>query len=284
MYERILVVTSDQRWVDPAVAYAIALAANTGAALSILTVLMPPIAAGMPDVTACSSMVLESVARQSQAILGCAAAAAAQAGVSCHTQLRWGNVPATILSSAAAHDCDLIILGARQNTWRPHQWQDYTTRQVTKHARQPVLLVSQAPAALTYGAPLWSSLLVVRDHSRDGEAAEDYAYGLAEETGTEVAVLHIDTLLEGLETGYLSTLAMLDQPCHWPLAATERLDEALSAARQVSSTLVETVTDTACDVILLGVQQDTGWKRWLRRQPSRLVLAATSQPVLLLNQ
>ena len=73
MYRRIVVVTSDQPWVDAPVAYAIALAAHTGAELSILTVLTPPLIAGTPETTGCFPLVLESLVVQREVILAGAA-------------------------------------------------------------------------------------------------------------------------------------------------------------------------------------------------------------------
>src|SRR5687768_465688 len=68
MYRRILVVTGDQPGGDAPVEYAIALAVHTGAELSLLTVLIPPLIAGMPDVPYCSPLVLESIVEQGEAV------------------------------------------------------------------------------------------------------------------------------------------------------------------------------------------------------------------------
>jgi len=86
MYKRILVVRGDQSGAAP-VEYAIALAADTVAELSILTVLGLPLIAGMPDGTACM-LAMESVVAQSQDIRAAATAAAEQAGVSYTTWAR----------------------------------------------------------------------------------------------------------------------------------------------------------------------------------------------------
>ena len=68
MYRRIMIVTGDQVWSDAPVKYAVALAAETGAELSILMVLIPPLIAGMSDVTACT-LIVESIMAQSEAVL-----------------------------------------------------------------------------------------------------------------------------------------------------------------------------------------------------------------------
>src|SRR5262245_34527801 len=120
MYKRILVVTGDKSWSNAPVEYAIALAADTGAELSMLTVLSLPLIAGMPDGTACT-LVLESVVAQSEGVLEAAAAAAERAGVSYTSQVRWGNPADMIQRTADEEDCDLIVVGSQAYTWRSRQ-------------------------------------------------------------------------------------------------------------------------------------------------------------------
>jgi len=64
MYRRLMVVIGDQSWSDVPVQYTIALAAETGAKISLLMVLIPFIA-GMSDAMACT-LVVESIMAQSK--------------------------------------------------------------------------------------------------------------------------------------------------------------------------------------------------------------------------
>jgi hypothetical protein len=75
-----MIVIGDQSCSDVPVKYAIALAAEAGAELSILMVLMPPLLAGMSDVTACT-LVVESIMAQSQITLADIATIAEPAGI-----------------------------------------------------------------------------------------------------------------------------------------------------------------------------------------------------------
>lgn len=120
MDSRIVVVTGAQPWKNAPVEYAIALAADTRAELSILTVLFLPLIASTPDVTACT-LVVESVIAQSAVVLAQTAAAAEHAGVSYTTRVRWGNPADGILRTAEEEDCDLIIVGSHACTWRSRQ-------------------------------------------------------------------------------------------------------------------------------------------------------------------
>lgn len=92
MYRRIMVVTGDQSWSDVPVQYAIALAAETGAELSILMVLAPPLIAGMSDATACT-LVVESIMAQSETVLADIVATAEQAGIAYTTHVRSASYP-----------------------------------------------------------------------------------------------------------------------------------------------------------------------------------------------
>ena len=87
MYRRMMVVTDDQAWSDAPVRYAIALAAETGAELSILMVLTLPLIAGMSDAMACT-LVVESIMAQSATVLADVAALAEQAGIAYTTHVR----------------------------------------------------------------------------------------------------------------------------------------------------------------------------------------------------
>src|SRR5215475_7499478 len=144
MYRRIMVVTGDQSWSDAPVKYAIALAAETGAELSILMVLLPPLITGMSDVMACP-LIVESVMAQGEIVLADLAAAAEQAGIAYTTHVRWGNAADAVLRTAEEEDCDLVIVGSQACTWRGHRWLRHMIQQLTTSARQPLLVVTEPP-------------------------------------------------------------------------------------------------------------------------------------------
>src|SRR5919202_2143902 len=108
MYKRVLVATGGSPWSDAAVSYAIAWAACTGAELRILGVLASPAA---------------------YTVL-----------------LRWGNVPETILRTAAEEGCELITLGSRVVTGLKRLVVGRTLHAVAATARLPALVVKHPPA------------------------------------------------------------------------------------------------------------------------------------------
>jgi nucleotide-binding universal stress UspA family protein len=284
MYKRMLVVTGDQVC-DAPVEYAIALAAATGAELSILTVLSLPLIAGMPDGTACM-LAMENVVAQSQDIRAAAAAAAEQAGVSYTTWARWGNTADMILRLAEDDDCDLIIIGSRAYTWRSRQVLRHVINKLTTSARQPFLMITEPPEE-TYGGAHWTRLLVVYDGSPEGEAAVHYALALAQEAALDVYLLHVHALRQHYGTVLFGGTPSVPDMSALTAARTAIAGvshDVVVALGNTVTAITETAADRACDVIILGVAQPGVWKRLLSKHTAEAVLANTTLPVLLVNR
>jgi len=284
MYRRILVVTGDQPWVDAPVEYAIALAVHTGAELSLLTVLIPPLIAGMPDVPYCSPVVLESIVEQSEAVWASAVALAEQAGVEYTRHVRWGNTADVILHTAAEDDCDLIIVGSYACTWRGRRLLRHVIKKLTACARQPLLVVTEPPEE-SYRGVQWLRLLVVRDDSPGGAAALHYALTLAQEAGLDVCLLHVNALRQQYEIDPLSGVYRMQDmltlaEAHTAIAGASH--DVVYASGNPIPAIVETATTRECDVVVLGVAP-LGWKCLLYRHMAREVIANTTRPVLLVN-
>src|SRR5512145_647032 len=159
MYKRVLVATGGSPWSDAAVSYAIAWAVCRGAELRILSVLASPVTYTMPDVMSSSELLMESIERQGQELLDRVAAQAEGAGVSYTTLLKWGNVPETILQTAAEEDCELIILGSRVVTGLKRLVAGRTLNAVAAKAQRPVLIIKHPPDPRA-GPALWRRILV----------------------------------------------------------------------------------------------------------------------------
>ncbi len=140
-YQRIVVVVDDTSSMPITVRHAIRLAALSSAEVHFLAILQVPGAAAMPDMLAITDGLIRDLAQQHQTLLDWAADTATDAGVSCYTHIRWGQVPGTILCLADTTQCDLIIMGTpAQNGWfcflRPS-----SAKRVAIQARQPVLVI-----------------------------------------------------------------------------------------------------------------------------------------------
>ena len=285
MYRRILVVTGDQAWSDAPVQYAIALAAETGAELSILMVLMPPLIAGTADVMACTLLV-ESAIAQSKSRLIDIVGAAEQAGVASTTHVRWGNTADAVLHTATEEDCDLIIVGSHAYTWRSDRVLRHVIKIITTSARQPLLVVT-APPEETYRGANWARLLVVHDGSPAGAAAVRYALTLAHEAALDVCLLHAHSLLPYHGPDRRRDTPSVEEMLTLPGARTVKVrvsDDRVLAVGDTVTAIVETAADSACDVILLGAEPYRGWKRLVYAHTVRAVLANTTLPVLLVNR
>jgi nucleotide-binding universal stress UspA family protein len=283
MYRRVMVVTGDQSWSDASVRYAIALAAETGAELSILMVLIPPLIASMSDATACT-LVVESIMAQGEVVLADIAATAEQAGIAYTTHVRWGNAADAALRTAEEEDCDLVIVGSHACTWRGHRWLRHVIKQLTTSARQPLLIVTEPPEE-TYRGTNWARLLVVHDGSPEGEAAVRYARALAHEAALDICLLHAHSLLQSYGIGPLRDTPSLEDMLMGARTATTRVsDDVVLASGNTVTAIVETATDRACDVIILGAEPHRGWKRLLYEHTAEAVMANTTLPILLVNR
>ena len=283
MYRRMMVVTDDQAWSDAPVRYAIALAAETGAELSILMVLTLPLIAGMSDAMACT-LVVESIMAQSATVLADVAALAEQAGIAYTTHVRWGNTADAVLRTTEEEDCDLIIVGSHACTWRGHRLLRHVLKKLTLSARQPLLVVT-APPEETYRGTSWARLLVVHDGSPEGEAAVGYARALAHEAALDVCLLHAHSLPQAYGTDPRRGMHSVEDMYTGARTATTRVsDDVVLASGDTVTTIVETATDRACDVIILGAELHKGWKRLVYEHTAEAVLANTTLPILLVNR
>jgi nucleotide-binding universal stress UspA family protein len=284
MYKRVLVATGGSPWSDAAVAYAIAWAARTGAEIRILTVLASPVAYTMPDVMSSSELLMESMERQGQELLDRVAAQAARAGIGYSTRLKWGNVPETILQTAAEEECDLITLGSRVVTGLKRLMVGRTVNAVAAKAQRPVLVIKHPPASPP-GLGLWRRILIATGGSPWSDVAVDHALDLARKQGLAVCLLSVDSrrarsVLLSATSVIKETLALAEARA----AAAGVTYEARLAYGNVADAIRETAVGRACDAIVLGSRGLTGFKRLMIGSISNAVTAKTLLPVLIVKR
>src|SRR5215831_20410756 len=239
MYRRIMVVIGDQSWSDAPVKYAMALAAETGAELSIVMVLIPPLVAGMSDVTACT-LVVESIMAQSATVLADIVAIAEQAGIAYTTHVRWGSTADAVLRTVEEEDCDLIVVGSHACTWWGQRLLRHVIKKLTTCARQPLLVVTEPPEE-TYRGTSWARLLVVHDGSPEGEAAVRYARALAHEAALDICLLHAHSLLQSYGIDPLRDTLSLEDMLTGARTTTMRVsDDVALASGDTVTAIVET--------------------------------------------
>ena len=210
---------------------------------------------------------------------------AEQAGIAYTTHVRWGNTADAVLRTAEEDDCDLVIVGSHTDTWRSHRMLRHVLKQLTTFARQPLLVVTEPPEE-TYRGAGWARLLVVHDGSPEGKAAVGYARALAQEGALEVCLLHAHNLLQPYETDPFRGMHSVEDMLMLTEARTTTTrvsDNLVLASGNTVTAIVETATDRACDVIILGAELHRGWKRLFTAR-AEAVMANTTLPILLVNR
>lgn len=285
MYKHVLVATGGSPWSNAAVAYAIAIAARTGADLCILTVLTNPGSYATPDVMGATDMVVELVERQGQELLEHAASQAEAAGVSYQILRRWGGVPETILQTAAEEDCELIVLGSRTvSGWKRLQL-GRIANAVAAKAQQPVLVVKHPPTP-TLDSPLWERVLVATGGSPWSDIAVEHAIALAQAHHFELLLLHV---IPRKRWGRVQE-PNADEGTSILALAEARAEAAGVAFRSIlthgdiSSKIAETAAEQDCQSIVLGSRGLGGWKRLMIGSISNAVAVKAAMPVLVVKR
>ena len=286
MYRKVLVAIGGSPWSDAALSHAISLAAATEAELSILTVLASPVAYTMPDVMSSSELLMESIERQGQDLIGQASARAEAAEVSFNAVARWGSVPETILQTAQEERCDLIILGSRVITGWKRLMIGRTLNAVTARCEQPLLVVKHPPT-VELGQPTWRRLLVATGGSPWSDVAVNHSLQLARESGLEVCILSVDTSRAGASGGALddnSPAKDILANAEARAAASGVVYEAHLAYGDITEAVLETASSRQCDAIVMGSRGMTGLKRLMIGGISNAVAAKSQLPVMVVKR
>lgn len=198
---------------------------------------------------------------------------------------RWGAIPDILMQTADEAGCDVIVVGAPASPGWPWPYNRCLARQVVARALQPVLVVSQPPPA-SYGAPLWSRLLVVHDGSLGADAALEYALTLADAACLDICVLRLRTLWPSCKVPALRYLTRVPAS----LATVGTLPAMAGSAEEILApwggitTILETAAEHGCDAIVLGADQGRRWQRLWYRYIARGLMAMTDFPLLVVKR
>ena len=281
MYKRILVATGGSPWSDAAVAYAIRLAAGIGAEVVLVTVLTLPVSYGIPETGLEVDILIDNVEQEGKERVRRAATYATRAGVASLPLLTWGNIPATILQTADAEACELIILGSRGLTGWKRLRLGSISNAVAAKAAQPVLIVKQHPSGAP-DTPLWRRLLVATGGAVCSDAVVEHALRLAQAQQSEVCLLHVVPARSqrGADPAIATCRNMLTAAAACVVAAGV-LSTTHVAEGNVVTAMLDTATRLQCDVLVLGSRGLTGWKRLMLGSIANAVAAKVGQPVLI---
>jgi nucleotide-binding universal stress UspA family protein len=193
-----------------------------------------------------------------------------------------GDVAVTILQTAAARPCDLIILGTRLVTGKRLRLGDITNMVAAK-APQPVLLIKQPPSGRA-ASPFGAHLLVPTGGSPWSDEAVDSAITLALAESCSICLLHV---VPGPPRARDDTLVMEGRHL-LARGETRALDAGVPtttvlAFGDVARLIVETAVGQHCDSVIMGARGATGWKRVMLGSICNTVAVATPLPVLLVK-
>ena len=282
MYKRILVATGGSPWSDAAVAYAIRLAAGTGAEVCILSVLTIPVSYDIPEAGMDFDILIDSVEQEGKERLLKAATYATQAGVAHITLLKWGNIPATILQTADAEACDLIILGSRGLTGWKRLMLGSISNAVAAKASLPILIVKQHSTGVP-GAPLWRRVLVAMGDSAWSDAAVEHAVRLAHTEQLEVCFLHVARTRGPRGDTPARSASRASSALRPGPAVAGLVYDATLGIGDIVRTILDTAATKQCDAIVIGSRGLTGWKRLMLGSIAGAVAATAVLPVLIVK-
>lgn len=279
MYTRILAAVGGSPWSDAALTYAIDLARRLGAELHMLTGLVRPEdeSAALEPLSSQAQADLEKAARE---LLGEAAELARQAGVTSVTHAIWGAVPATILQTATAQGCDLIVLGTRRGAGAERRELGHIARTIAANAPQSVLVVKRP---LAREALMGRRVLVAAGHSSWSKYAVEHTIGLAQVMGLEVCALHVEQHLSPRDDeAEIQGQHLLAQAAAWSAAAGVRY-EGVSVSGSVPDAILDTAARKQCRAIILGTRSISGWDRLALGSIVNTVSARATLPVLIVK-
>jgi nucleotide-binding universal stress UspA family protein len=219
--------------------------------------------------------------KAAQELLDEAAKQARQAGVATVTHAVWGAVPETILQTASAQGCDLIVMGTRRREAAEPQKLGRITRMVAANAPQSVLVV-KGPFARR--GLVGRRLLVAAGHTSWSKYAVEHAIGLAQVLDLEVCVFHVaeapspdgaDIEMEGQQ--------LLAQAEAWADVAGVPYEGVLSSAPSAPEAILRAAEQQSCRAIVLGTRSVEGWHRLALGSIVNAVAARAALPVLIVK-
>jgi len=279
MYTRILATVGGSPWSDTALTYAINIAARLGADLHILTGLVMPGSHGHAEQGPPSDQTQADMEKAARELLRDAADQARQARVSVVTHVTWGAIPTTILQTAAAEGCDLIVLGTRRRGPTERQELGHITQAVAANAPQSVLVIKRP---LVRRALLGRRILVAAGHSSWSKYAVEHAIGLAQVLGLEVCVLHVEHPSQPDDETEIEGKQLVADAEAWSAAAGIAYEGVL-ASGSVPEAILDAAVRKQCHAIIIGTRSVSGWDRLALGSIVNAVAARATLPVLIVK-
>ncbi|GAB4482748.1 MAG: universal stress protein [Burkholderiaceae bacterium] len=266
--ERILLATDGSAYCAGAERIALALAAQSGARLSIVSVVL-----SNPEAEVEASDLIRAAEEDTRAVLARVHERAVARGLAAETFAPRGIEPAAEIAAAAqAQRADIVVMGRRGTRGLMRRMLGDATSRVLGAARCNVLVAPE-------GADFWRTrVLLATDGSRFSDAA-----AVAAETIAALGRLPVTVVSVVRESFTAQRAAEAD-------AAAARVQAQLSAhgldadavvlRGDPAERIVATAAARGADLIVMGTHGRTGWQRVLIGSVTEAVINGTALPVL----
>lgn len=264
----ILLATDGSEWSEGAVRVAVAMAAAYQARLTAITMLL--LDQELQAVGANGKRIDE--AAEAQARFARVSALAAEAGISCATQIRYGASPhQEIVTAAAELAADVIVMGRRGVRGLAQMFVGDATVKAISLSDLPVCVVPES-------ANLWQQrILLATDGSVHSQAALDVTARFASLAGLPVTVLSVPSSTQP------DTQQVVDS------AVRELLKRGVTAEARViegkpDEVIAATVTEVGADLVVMGSHGRTGITKLLLGSVSQRVIGLLKCPALVVTK
>ena len=172
---------------DAAVTYAAGLAENYGAGIHLLHVIAPIPAAAYEY--AIDTQVMQSMKEAAEEELTKLAAAVREAGVEVDFEITFGDVYDEIKRSIEKVKPQLLVVGTHGRRGVERWFMGSTTEKLLRHS--PVPLITISATGEKRDVPQFRRILVTTDFSDGTSDALAYAFSVAQENESNIALLHV---------------------------------------------------------------------------------------------
>ncbi len=270
-FERILLATDGSDYSDGAQRVAIAMCAEGGARLTVMTAVL-----SSPELSEIGPSQMAQMEAEAAEHLDAVAAEATRQGVDCDKVIRYGDDPyREIVAEAEESNVDLIVVGRRGKRGLARLMLGDATVKVIGDASCSVLVVPRT-------GEMWKRrILLCTDGSRSSDAAATAAARISECCGSPLTVLSVEVPAHS-EERQAEAAAIVDRVLSFYREAGLEAD-GLVRRGTAHDVIAEVAGELGADLIIMGSHGRTGWGRLLLGSNSERVIGNATCPVLVVK-
>jgi nucleotide-binding universal stress UspA family protein len=270
---------------DAAVRYATGLAANYGAAIHLVHVVMP-VAISPYEYAVDTTEIMRSMEKRSTNEMNDVVARIRAASVPAEAELRVGDVYDEIKGAIDDVRPDLIVVGTHGRRGVERWFMGSTTEKLLRHSPVPLVTISAA-AGEWWRDPQFGRILVTTDFSEGTRDARAYAFSVAQENDSKLTLLHVvqDLALDVSATYRDSLLAGVRRQLETlvPGEARNWCDIKTRVETGVPYRIIlRTIEDDRPDLLIMNIHGKGVLDRALLGSTAERVVRAASCPVMMI--